>query len=369
MDWTKSHGHTLSGVRFDDDDEDVRASSSESSRGYTLGGSTPHFVDARTAAAAAALRRLGDAAVVSPPHAESSLSKPPKPEATPGVQSEPDPDEQDSHSVVVIASGAVGKEDALGDDVTVCVPVRSQEPDPDEHVEDMESDPHAALDLVLKSPKRIHNPVSIAASSGLSKMEPDPDADEAGDMVTAGPARSQEPDPDEAVETAVRSQEPDPDEAVETAVRNQEPDPDEASGAPNNSRNEPDATEAADMELNASVRKREPDPDEALGGQSGRNEPDPDEAVDMALDTLAGKQEPDPDEASGGHFCRHEPDPDESVGALVDAHPVRMQEPDPDEVLEADRDRDECVGCSRMAGKRMKSLSGGGFSSLGKSQT
>ncbi|CAM6123559.1 unnamed protein product [Calypogeia fissa] len=100
LDWTNSQGHTLSRVRFDDEDEEFEASSSVGSRGYKVGGRIENFVDAR---AAAALRRFGSAGY-KPSSGESSQST--VIVTQPGLHSELDPDEQDSESVDAIASGA-----------------------------------------------------------------------------------------------------------------------------------------------------------------------------------------------------------------------------------------------------------------------
>ncbi|CAM6087975.1 unnamed protein product [Calypogeia fissa] len=393
LDWTKSQGHTLSGVRLDDEDEEFEPSSSVGSRGYKVGGRIENFVDARAAAAAAALRRFGNAGY-KPSSGESSQST--VIVTQPGLHSEPDPDEQDSESVHAIASGADKKDDAAADDSSIHIPVRSDEPDPDEasrdRLERKEPDPDEASNEHGASKGSDPEAMSIVTNAPLRGQEPDPDD------ASSAPSKN-EPDPDEFMET-LRFGEPDPDEAVtnsrDFSLRHHEPDPDEA--APGHSGNgEPDPDEAVDLPVDYPMKSHEPDPDEACSGctcrdepdpdeaidsHSGRNEPDPDEAVDIVLDTPFRKQEPDPDEVSDGHICRNEPDPDEAI-ALVSDIPLRRQEPDPDlerAVKDApdtvhvhnksigDRDRDECVGCRRMAGKRMKSSTGGGLTEHGEPQ-
>ncbi|CAM6084392.1 unnamed protein product [Calypogeia fissa] len=363
LDWTKPQGHTLSEVRFDYEDEEFEASSSVGSRGYKVGGRIENFVDARAAAAAAALRSQGYT------RNQTQMSR--------------------TQSLDAIASGADGKDDAAADDSSIHIPVRSDEPDPDEASRDFlerkEPDPDEASHEHGASKGSDPEAMSIVTNAPLRGQEPDPDD------ASSAPSKN-EPDPDEFMET-LRFGEPDPDEAVNNSrdfsLRHHEPDPDEA--APGHTGNgEPDPDEAVDLPVDYPMKSHEPDPDEACSGcssrdepdadeaidsHSSRNEPDPDEAVDIVLDTLVRKQEPDPDELSDGHICRNEPDPDEAT-ALVSDILLRRQEPDPDlerAVKDApdtvhvhnksigDSDRDDCVGCRRMAGKKMKSSTGGGF--------
>ncbi|KAL2631663.1 hypothetical protein R1flu_016349 [Riccia fluitans] len=286
LDWTKSAGHTLSSEKHSfsfqrELAEEMDTGGVHRSQGYRLGGGSTEqarYTDPRAAAAAAALRRFSATSsntlsgVRQTSHLRS-ISELRPPQVEPARHAEPDPDDMDSESMVVIAEGSMLK----------------REPGRDE-----------AMEVVTKHPGNIEP----------QRAEPEPD-----DKVETQP-RSDEPDPDGDDEVMVKADEPDPDDCLERKVR-VEPDPDDddevsAKGA------EPDPDDHSEK-LNGVA---EPDPDDHEEAFKGADEPDPDDHREKSAvpyeaknggEMLSRGAEPDPDDREETSPVSYEPDPDDSV--------------------------------------------------------
>jgi hypothetical protein len=222
LDWTKSRGHTLSGVDHQDQDsEDFYVSDSRSSSVKLGGNVSNQLASARASSVAAAYHRLADASSNSLGASE--------------VHEEPDPDDSifNMHKEPG-AKGQVekGKVDIENQHKSQWKP--HHQPDPDEHPfnqnknepdpDDSQGNHHEVMDTLnggIRADKTIDEPdpddclvtENIEDHLHLKKAykEPDPDESETNQVVQA------EPDPDDdlaASDEVSRMQidEPDPDD-------------------------------------------------------------------------------------------------------------------------------------------------------------
>ncbi|XP_024538784.1 uncharacterized protein LOC112349163 [Selaginella moellendorffii] len=202
LDWTRSRGQSLSGMKHQVPDS-IEDNSEVLRKGHRLGGGSSSVLNVKVAAANAALNRLKE-------NAESS-----KPDDK--VSEEPDPDDQETYN----------KEFPDGEPDPDETQAYESEPDPDE--------PHAYRTETWEPDP----------DEKESHREPDPDENE----------HHGEPDPDEK-ETLKDYREPDPDEK-ETLKDYREPDPDD---------NDPDDQEAYGDNKRTKLPEdhKEPDPDDDL---------------------------------------------------------------------------------------------------------
>ncbi|XP_044466233.1 uncharacterized protein LOC123196320 isoform X2 [Mangifera indica] len=362
LDWTKSRGHTLRGVRYSDQYEENLFAEDVRNASHKLGGNvSEQLASARASSVAAAYRRLVNVSANSFGASEECeesdhmdlVEKENKIEPDPddsleGVTlaatnsfEEPDPDESDHMDLVEKENKIEPDPDDSLDGVTLAATNSFEEPDPDE------SD---HMDLVEKE----------------NKIEPDPD--DSLDGVTVAAINSfEEPDPDESDHMDLVEKEnkiePDPDDSLDgvtLAATNsfEEPDPDDSEALFNSGVvAEPYSHHSQVMEVESILQPRkrlgEPDPDdsEAKGRISGYTNI----AHSLVNETrenqgnIKAYREPDPDESQANGIVQDEPDPDDSeakgrisgytniVHSLVnetkeDQHNIKAhREPDPDE--------------------------------------
>ncbi|XP_024527001.1 uncharacterized protein LOC112345127 isoform X2 [Selaginella moellendorffii] len=215
LDWTRSRGQSLSGMKhqvpdsIEDDSEVLR-------KGHRLGGGSSSVLNVKVAAANAALNRLKENAESSKP--DDKKDGEPDPDETQAYESEPDPDELHAYRPETWEPDPDEKES-------------HREPDPDENKHHGEPDPDEKETL-------------------KDYREPDPDENE----------HHGEPDPDEK-ETLKDYREPDPDENEHHG----EPDPDEKETLKDYREPDPDDNDPGDNKRTKLPEDpKEPDPDDGL---------------------------------------------------------------------------------------------------------
>ncbi|KAG7034872.1 hypothetical protein SDJN02_01665 [Cucurbita argyrosperma subsp. argyrosperma] len=329
LDWTRSKGHTLSGVsysQYHDESDDVQDGFGVSQK---LGGSMSYrLVNPRASSVSAAYHRLSHSSDfssrVSPVNGESNPDENSncqnKLEPDPDVDAyqkkiEPDPDDSSNYQ-------------------------KKLKPDPDDnsnYQKKFEPDPYDSSNYQKK-----FEPDPNDSSNYQKKFEPDPDD-------SSNYQKKFEPDPDDS-SNYQKKFEPDPDDSS-NYKKKLERDPDDSSNYkkklerdPDDSCNyqkkfEPDPDDISDYQ-----KKFEPDPDDISDYQK-KFEPDPDDISDYQKKLESDpddssdyqkKFEPDPDDSSD-YQKKYEPDPDDSsnyeancLEAGLVTEPMQT-EPDPDE--------------------------------------
>ncbi|XP_052302701.1 uncharacterized protein LOC7468537 isoform X3 [Populus trichocarpa] len=297
LDWTKSRGHTLSGVNHQDQDsEDFYVSDSRSSSVKLGGNVSNQLASARASSVAAAYHRLADASSNSLGASE--------------VHEEPDPDDSifNMHKEPG-AKGQVekGKVDIENQHKSQWKP--HHQPDPDEH------------------------------PFNQNKNEPDPDDSQGNhhevmDILNGGIR------PDKTID------EPDPDDSqgnhheamdilnigICPAKTIDEPDPDDSQG------NHHEVMDTLNGGIRADKTFDEPDPDDCLVTEN----------IEDHLHLKKAYKEPDPDESETNQVVQAEPDPDDDLAASDEVSRMQIDEPDPDDE-ELRRIQDPVsVVCSRL---------------------
>lgn len=295
LDWTKSRGHTLSGVRHTSHHEDDLFVGDSRSFSQKLGGNiSDQLASARASSVAAAYRRLANASANS-----LGISE---------VHEEPDPDDSglimlgESHHTVSAAKGSLDIESPSRDQW------KGHEPDPDDD------------------------------SGCENKLEPDPDDSQDGEPLEpenySDPAMVQQVSPKKLAATNPY-EEPDPDDS-ETAWK---------SGVVV----EPESLCSQLMEVDDTVQLRktsaEPDPDDSEAELK----------IKIANDTTEdqghlykAQREPDPDELLANEVVQQEPDPDDNLVQLQEISSMKIDEPDPDDQELRSIQDTVTVVCSRL---------------------
>ncbi|KAK6238629.1 hypothetical protein QUC31_004098 [Theobroma cacao] len=297
LDWTKSRGHTLSGIRhLENHEENVYVEDGRSSQ--KVGGNMSTLLEnARSSSVAAAYRRLVDA---SANNVEASET-----------HDEPDPD--DSGSIV---------------------------PDRNENV-DIEG-------LIRAQGKLAHEPDPDDHSSQQNKFEPDPDDLQHGETLQLKP--HSEFTKNNSQKTLGKSA---------AMSSSEEPDPDD-SGVSSSFGNvvEPAVMEILDTKIQTRDTIGEPDPDdgEAQWNNLGcANMARHDKGHYVTTETMEDRahfsqahKQPDPDESKANETAQAEPDPDDKLVPQQGISDLKMDEPDPDD-QELQRIQDSVTGvCSRL---------------------
>jgi hypothetical protein len=326
LDWTKSRGHTLSGVDHQDQDsEDFYVSDSRSSSVKLGGNVSNQLASARASSVAAAYHRLADASSNSLGASE--------------VHEEPDPDDSifNMHKEPG-AKGQVekGKVDIENQHKSQWKP--HHQPDPDEHPfnqnknepdpDDSQGNHHEVMDILnggIRPDKTID--------------EPDPDDSQGNhhevmDIVNGGIC------PDKTID------EPDPDDSqgnhheamdilnigICPGKTIDEPDPDDSQG------NHHEVMDTLNGGIRADKTIDEPDPDDCLVTEN----------IEDHLHLKKAYKEPDPDESETNQVVQAEPDPDDDLAASDEVSRMQIDEPDPDDE-ELRRIQDPVsVVCSRL---------------------
>jgi hypothetical protein len=297
LDWTKSRGHTLSGVNHQDQDsEDFYVSDSRSSSVKLGGNVSNQLASARASSVAAAYHRLADASSNSLGASE--------------VHEEPDPDDSifNMHKEPG-AKGQVekGKVDIENQHKSQWKP--HHQPDPDEHPfnqnknepdpDDSQGNHHEAMDIL-----------NIGICPAKTIDEPDPDDSqgnhhEAMDILNIGIC---------------------PGKTID------EPDPDDSQG------NHHEVMDTLNGGIRADKTFDEPDPDDCLVTEN----------IEDHLHLKKAYKEPDPDESETNQVVQAEPDPDDDLAASDEVSRMQIDEPDPDDE-ELRRIQDPVsVVCSRL---------------------
>ncbi|KAH9793491.1 WLM domain-containing protein [Citrus sinensis] len=278
LDWTKSRGHTLSGVRHTSHHEDDLFVGDSRSFSQKLGGNiSDQLASARASSVAAAYRRLANASANSLGVSE--------------VHEEPDPDDSglimlgESHHTVSAAKGSLDIESPSRDQW------KGHEPDPDDdsgYENKLEPDPDDSQDGEPLEPENYSDPEMVQQVSPKKLAatnpyeEPDPDDSEtawkSGVVVEPESLCSQLMEVDDTVQLRRTSAEPDPDDSeaeLKIKIVN-------------------DTTEDQGHLYKA---QREPDPDELLANEVVQQEPDPDDNLVQLQEISSMKiDEPDPDD-------------------------------------------------------------------------
>ncbi|KAI8552057.1 hypothetical protein RHMOL_Rhmol06G0234800 [Rhododendron molle] len=257
LDWTRSKGHTLSGVRHSENYEEFFVDAHGSSS-HKLGGKTPdQLANARAISVAAAYRRLANVSPVDKDHDPDAFGL--------GVHQEPESMdvEEIGNLNTKNSDKAHGKDDDEPDPDDCSNSQNKFEPDPDdiEDVEAMESEPYSG------------------STRGIISSEPDPDDSLMTPFLTSVTERE--------IASSKAREEPDPNGSEVSNKTVDEPDPDnyqvgqEKMGCGNVAR--PDqggAVSIEDIENKSQLSRddREPDPDDTLkNGGTQTNEPNPDD--------------------------------------------------------------------------------------------
>ncbi|KAF7140222.1 hypothetical protein RHSIM_Rhsim06G0169800 [Rhododendron simsii] len=256
LDWTRSKGHTLSGVRHSENYEEFFVDD-HSSSSHKLGGKTPdQLANARAISVAAAYRRLANVSPVDKDHDPDDFGL--------GVHQEPESmDVEEIGNLNTKNSDKVHWKDDEPDPDDCSNSQNKFEPDPDdiENVEAMESEPYSG------------------STRGIISSEPDPDDSLMTQFLPSVTERE--------IATSKACEEPDPDGSEVSNKTVDEPDPDdyqveqEKMGCGNVAR--PDqggAVSIVDIENKSQLSRddREPDPDDSLkNGGTQTNEPNPDD--------------------------------------------------------------------------------------------
>ncbi|KAK9226108.1 hypothetical protein WN943_011155 [Citrus x changshan-huyou] len=278
LDWTKSRGHALSGVRHTSHHEDDLFVGDSRSFSQKLGGNiSDQLASARASSVAAAYRRLANASANSLGVSE--------------VHEEPDPDDSglimlgESHHTVSAAKGSLDIESPSRDQW------KGHEPDPDDdpgYENKLEPDPDDSQDGEPLEPENYSDPEMVQQVSPKKLAatnpyeEPDPDDSEtawkSGVVVEPESLCSQLMEVDDTVQLRRTSAEPDPDDSeaeLKIKIVN-------------------DTTEDQGHLYKA---QREPDPDELLANEVVQQEPDPDDNLVQLQEICSMKiDEPDPDD-------------------------------------------------------------------------
>ncbi|XP_011003486.1 PREDICTED: acidic repeat-containing protein isoform X2 [Populus euphratica] len=357
LDWTKSRGHTLSGVNHQDQySEDFYVSDSRSSSVKLGGNVSNQLAGARASSVAAAYHRLADASSNSLGASE--------------VHEEPDPDDSifNMHKEPDV-KGQVekGKLDIENLDKSLWKP--HHQPVPDEHPfnqnknepdpDDSQGNDHEVMDLLnggIRPDKNIDEPdpddsqgnhheamdiLDIGIYPDKTVDEPDPDDSQGNhhvvmDILNGGiclcPDKTiDEPDPDDSQGNQHEAMDilnggTCPDKTID------EPDPDDSQG---------NYHEVMDI-LNGDIR-----PDKTI------DEPDPDDSlvtgsIEDQFHLKKAYKEPDPDESETNKVVQAEPNPDDDLAVSHEVSRMQIDEPDPDDE-ELRRIQDPVsVICSRL---------------------
>ncbi|XVF71820.1 hypothetical protein PTKIN_Ptkin12aG0070200 [Pterospermum kingtungense] len=295
LDWTKSRGHTLSGIRYSENyEEEFYVENGRSSQ--KVGGNMSTLLEnARASSVVAAYRRMVDA---SSNNVEASET-----------HDEPDPDD----------SGSIMHEgyETVGSQISIARGQLAYEQDPD------------------------------GLSSIQNKLEPDPDDLEHSE--TRQIKRLSESNKMNSQNNFGKSA---------AASSSEEPDPDD-SGIPSNfgSVVKPVA-EILDTMIMTSKTKDEPDPDDTEAQRNifgcaniARNDPGgyiTTQTLEDQVHFNQGNEEPDPVHTSVNEIAQAEPDPDDKLVPQVGISDMKIDEPDPDD-QELQRIRNSVSGvCTRL---------------------
>ncbi|XP_023533393.1 uncharacterized protein LOC111795294 isoform X2 [Cucurbita pepo subsp. pepo] len=293
LDWTRSKGHTLSGVsysQYHDESDDVQDGFGVSQK---LGGSMSYrLVNPRASSVSAAYHRLS--------HSSDFSSR-----VSP-VNGESNPDENSNC------------QNKLEPDPDVDAYQKKIEPDPDDssnYQKKLKPDPDDNSNYQKK-----FEPDPDDSSNYQKKFEPDPDD-------SSNYKKKLERDPDDS-SNYKKKLERDPDDSC-NYQKKFEPDPDDISDY--QKKFEPDPDDISDYQ-----KKLESDPDDSSDYQK-KFKPDPDDSSDYQK-----KFEPDPDDSSNYEAncleaglvtepMQTEPGPDESSVHQADLSKMVVDEPDPDD--------------------------------------
>ncbi|KAK2648830.1 hypothetical protein Ddye_016319 [Dipteronia dyeriana] len=292
LDWTRSRGHTLSGLRHSDHYEDNFDGGDIRNFSQKLGGNvSEQLASARASSVVAAYRRLASASVNS-----SEVSE---------VHEEPDPDD----------SGSIMHKDY-------------------DHTESVEKD-NADIESPNKSQWKNHEPDPDDHSGNQNKFEPDPDDSQGGE--TLEPEYNANPEMVHQVSPSKNGRK------LEATISYERPNLDDAevflkSGVVV----EPDYYRPQVIEVDSKFQLREincePDPEAVEGDQGHLNnaheEPDPDDSEAMERDQgqlNKAHEEPDPDESLANGILQEEPDPDDNLVHPQGVSSMDIDEPDPDD--------------------------------------
>ncbi|KAL1092273.1 hypothetical protein V6Z11_D07G212300 [Gossypium hirsutum] len=296
LDWTKSRGHALSGIRHSENYEEYYVEDGRNSQ--KVGGNMSTLLEnARASSVAAAFRRL----INTPANVDASET-----------HDEPEPDD----SELVMHDG--------DENLDIQSQIRAQ----GKHAYELDPDGHA---------------------DKQNKFEPDPD-----DLLHAETLQLKHRS--ESTENSSQSQMA---LGKSTAMSsNEEPDPDD-SGASSSSGNvvEPVVMPVLDTKIQTSETIDEPDPDDveaqsSISGCVNRAIYDPrhhitTETLEDQAHFNQGYKEPDPD-AKANEIVQAEPDPDDKLLPQLGISNMKIDEPDLDD-QELQRIQDSVTGiCSRL---------------------
>ncbi|KAK1567686.1 hypothetical protein Q3G72_015211 [Acer saccharum] len=313
LDWTRSRGHTLSGVRHSDHYEDNFDGGDIRNFSQKLGGNvSDQLASARASSVVAAYRRLASVSANS-----SEVSE---------VHEEPDPDE----------SGSIMHKDS-------------------DHIESVEKD-NADIESPNKAQWKHHEPDPDDHSGNENKFEPDPDDSQGGEPLQ--PENNANPEMVHQVSPSKNGRN------LEATISYERPNLDDAEAfLKSGVVVEPDYYRPQVIQVDSKFQPREincePDPDdlEAKGKFLGNaNVARPDHGHSLANETMEGDQghlnkaheEPDPDESPANGILQEEPDPDDNLVHPQGVSSMEIDEPDPDN-QELRRIQDSVtVVCSRL---------------------
>lgn len=277
LDWTKSRGHTLSGVRHTSHSDDLFVGDSWSFSQKLGGNISDPLASARASSVAAAYRRLVNASANNLGASE--------------VHDEPDPDDSgltilgESHHTGSVAKGSLDIESSSRDQW------RGHEPDPDDdsgYQKKLEPDPDDSQDREPLEPENYSDPEMVEQVSpkklrATNPYEvPDPDDSEtswkSGVVVEPESLCSQLIEVDNTVQLLKTCAEPDPDDSeVKLKIKI--------------------ANDTMEDQGHLYKAQREPDPDESLANEVVWQEPHPDANLVQPQEISSMKiDEPDPDD-------------------------------------------------------------------------
>uniref|UniRef100_A0A0E0LWI5 WLM domain-containing protein n=1 Tax=Oryza punctata TaxID=4537 RepID=A0A0E0LWI5_ORYPU len=290
LDWTKSRGHVLSGLKIFDSYEDEFVLEPDSAVGHKLGGGSNSLASARVLSGSAAYKRFLNASA-DLESSKGSVTISGNEILVPGTKFEPDPDD-------------VGQ-DFFQENAKV-------EPDPDDN-DDMNVD--VGTGASWSSVSR-----SFTEQDTISHSEPDPD-----DICHQSSAGCLEPDPDDSSNVDILSRELGID-----GKQNGEPDPDDN----DTSKFIPEPVNKMEVETesgsNFTILNSESDPDDSrnaiLNKKLGTDRSD-ETTCEAVVEECGNKMEVETEQSRNSTTLKSEPDPDDHAAASNISELQRIEEP------------------------------------------